>query len=316
MESLKIYQFGFWKNYLIQMRPYLFFISGISGLVGMAFSGKLIISDIFSLLLFISFCLSYGFGQALTDCYQVDTDSISSPYRPLSSGLLSNSSVKKVSVIGLVSITIILIYSNPYNLVFCFLSVLGLISYTYVKKNYWLLGPPHNSWIVALLPIMGYLSLIEGLNFPMDGYLVLLVTFFSYFNFVLIGYLKDVSADRATGYNTFPVRFGWDMTIWVGDFIYIISITIYTLLVLESLIPLIIGIVAFTIALTGQVYAHLTKEKNESRSTYPILSSVRHFILIHCGLAIYFEPKLSFLCIVFYLLFEVVSFMRPVKGQI
>ena len=33
-------------------------------------------------------------------------------------------------------------------------------------------------------------------------------TFFGYANFVLAGYFKDIEADRATGYRTFPVVFG------------------------------------------------------------------------------------------------------------
>jgi len=42
--------------------------------------------------------------------------------------------------------------------------------------------------------------------------------FFGYANFVVMGYFKDISADRATGYRTFPVTFGWRAAAICGIF--------------------------------------------------------------------------------------------------
>src|ERR1041384_2446013 len=71
----------FIHGYAVTMRPYLLFVSGITGLAGAAFSPA-ISAGALGGIAFASF-FSYGFGQALTDCFQIDTDSISSPYRPL-----------------------------------------------------------------------------------------------------------------------------------------------------------------------------------------------------------------------------------------
>ena len=71
--------FGFWKAYWITLRPYLFFISGIAGFYGIANNPDI---PVYKLVLgTIAFFLTYGLGQALTDVFQTDTDSISSPYR-------------------------------------------------------------------------------------------------------------------------------------------------------------------------------------------------------------------------------------------
>ena len=64
--------FSYWKAYFIQMRPYLLFVSGIAGLAGMSIVFQESFNLQFYILGFISFFLAYGFGQALTDCFQMD----------------------------------------------------------------------------------------------------------------------------------------------------------------------------------------------------------------------------------------------------
>jgi len=91
--------FSYWKAYFIQMRPYLLFVSGIAGWAGMSIVFQESFNLQFYILGFISFFLAYGFGQALTDCFQMDTDSISAPTRPLSSGVISVKSVMITSII-------------------------------------------------------------------------------------------------------------------------------------------------------------------------------------------------------------------------
>ena len=62
-------------------------------------------------------------------------------------------------------------------------------------------GPFYNAWIVALLPIIGKMAAIGTreplLNFFETGILIPIIisVFFSYANFVLMGYFKDISAD-------------------------------------------------------------------------------------------------------------------------
>src|SRR6187401_2050450 len=93
-----ILSLGFWPRYWIHMRPYLLFISGIAALSAMALASKPDISRV--LLTFVPFFLSYGFGQALTDVFQTDTDAISSGYRPLVRGEISKAGVFCVSLAG------------------------------------------------------------------------------------------------------------------------------------------------------------------------------------------------------------------------
>ena len=58
----------FWQDYAVTMRPYLLFISGISGIAGMSLVTGIPLASLIGLS--VLFFLTYGFGQALTDCFQ------------------------------------------------------------------------------------------------------------------------------------------------------------------------------------------------------------------------------------------------------
>ena len=92
---VNFFSLNFLRHYWITMRPYLLFVSGITGIVGLSFTPSL--SIIATAVLFLTFFLSYGFGQALTDCFQIDTDTLSSPYRPLTQGRINKKDVLTVS---------------------------------------------------------------------------------------------------------------------------------------------------------------------------------------------------------------------------
>lgn len=312
--------FRFWRAYLIHMRVYLLFVSGICGLAGMAVAPVIQIDPKTFLMTFIPLFLAYGFGQALTDCFQTDTDSISAPYRPLCRKEISQSSVMVVSITGLIILVSSLICLNTYNIVWGLLSITGLATYTFFKKRYWVAGPFYNGWIVMLLPVIGFMSVTgKGMQSILNRELIVLalLSLFSYANFVLIGYLKDISADRATGYRTFPVVFGWNKTVVAGDLYVAASIILCYLLTghsdITSFLLLLAGSV---IAISGQLFGHLTKNKTEANSSYPVISTVRSLILWHAAVTVHYRPGWIVFQAIFYLLFELTLRFRPKKEQI
>ncbi|MBN1446981.1 MAG: UbiA family prenyltransferase, partial [Bacteroidetes bacterium] len=145
---------AFIRAYVITMRPYLLFVSGITVLAGLA-TGNPGIAVI--VVTGTAGFLSYGFGQALTDCFQTDTDALSSPYRPLVKGLVTPRQVGIVSLVGLAAVAAGLAWFNPHNLWLATVGAIGLATYTPFKRRW------------------------------------------------------------ATGYNTFPVRFGWIAAAIVSD---------------------------------------------------------------------------------------------------
>ena len=315
-----VFSLRFLKALIIHMRPYLLFVSGAAGLAGLALGWQGNSSITKLVILFSPFFLGYGFGQALTDCFQTDTDAISASYRPLIKKEVSPKALGGVSLAGLVLIGIPLILYNLNNLIFCSLAIIGLATYTYFKKNFWIAGPFYNGWIVMILPITAFLAITgNGLASLNNSTLIWLcvITFFAYANFVLIGYLKDITADRETGYNTFAVKFGWDHSVVLGD-IFVFTVVIASLFFInpENTIALALFIIATLVAVSGQMKAHFTPIKTEEYATYPIVSTVRAFILWHLAITITFQPDWYLFAFCYYFIFELVLLFRPEKGQI
>ncbi|MGD9345916.1 MAG: UbiA family prenyltransferase, partial [Candidatus Aminicenantes bacterium] len=313
----------FWKAFLITMRPYLIFVSGAAGLVGLAFIESPHPAKI--ILAFFPLFVSYGLGQALTDCFQTDTDAISSPYRPLVQGTLSKKQVLIVSISGLMIGILILAYLNPLILVPGIAAVLGLLGYTFFKKRWWA-GPFWNSWIVALLPAMGWMTGVEEHfasvpSIMKDGVLAFIfavaAVFFGYGNFVVMGYLKDITADRETGYRTFPVVFGWRATAVFSD-ILAVAAAIFTGSALyrahTNLFAISIFLMGLAVNLSAQVKIHRTRD--EAKAYGPISNVVRAFILYALAIVIAFKPHWLGFMAVFYLAFEATLKYRPEKTQV
>lgn len=317
----------FWKAYWVTIRPYLLFISGAAGIAGFAGGPERGISVILGA--FFVFFLSYGFGQALTDCFQMDTDSISSPYRPLVQGIIGRRQVMLVSLIGLLAGCVILFLRNPWTLLLGLLAVIGLATYTFFKRRWWG-GPFYNSWIVVVLAVLGKMA-AAGKETSLSNLLgsgiivpIMISVFFSYANFVLMGYFKDISADRASGYNTFVVVYGWNKAAIGSDIFASLSVLATgwgisrvlwkgTFLSWQwaSLPVFLAAIVVLTLAQIG-----IHRLRDEKKAHGPIANVVRGFLLLHIAEIILGKPAWILPAILFYISFELVLKKRPEKRQV
>jgi 1,4-dihydroxy-2-naphthoate octaprenyltransferase len=220
----------------------------------------------------------------------------------------------------------ILGYLNPVVLIFGSAAVAGLLTYTIFKRKWWG-GPPWNSWIVALLPIIGRLTSrefgVKDIFNVRDPYALafvgaVLAVFLGYANFVVMGYFKDISADRKTGYRTFPVVFGWRATTIYSDLLAIGAafFTVWVILSVGyfSIAGVILYSAALVLSIAAQVGIHRTRDEAEAHG--PIANVVRVFIL-YC-MAMIVTLKLSWLpfVVLFYVLFELILKLRPETSQV
>jgi 4-hydroxybenzoate polyprenyltransferase len=315
---------GWLGAYFVTMRPYLLFVSGAAGLVGEALATHRSRMD--QLLVFIPLFLAYGLGQALTDTFQTDTDSISAPYRPLVHGELSVESVRWTSLFGLGVSSLLLCRFSVWVLMPATLAVLGLLAYTPCKRRYWA-GPACNSIVVALLPVIGSLALARSPALALRDSRLLplaLSVFGSYAVFVIIGYLKDVEADRQTGYDTLAVRFGNRVTVLVS--------AAHALLGALGSIALLFpqlsgrpfnsamgpGLALWGFGFTGLIVSHglgwsVTRDDQAHRA---IGWSVRGFLALHLGEAVLIDRTLMPFVLGLLLAFEVTLALRPARSQI
>jgi 4-hydroxybenzoate polyprenyltransferase len=306
---------SFWKNYFILMRPYLLFISGITGLLGMA-QAQAPFSLVF-IVLFVLFFFSYGAGQALTDCYQIDTDSLSSPYRPLVTGKLDKETVFFVSLSFLIIANVIFAIENYYNVLVASLATMGLMTYTYFKRRFWG-GPLYNGWIVAALYVLGFQS-FKPLNWhDPHNLLALFTVLVAYAHFVLVGYFKDIEADRKTAYHTLPVVYGRKVSSHVSTVLAVTALSsAWLLLSLEqpinslSLLAFFISIMTYGI---GQIL--LYKNKSDEMAYKPILFSVHAYLLLLTSLILQVKPGWLFFMMLYYGFFMYTLQYRPCKTQI
>ena len=312
---------GFWRGYAVTLRPYLFFVSGAAGLVGLAAAPPLPLPAF--ALAFGAFFVSYGLGQALTDVFQTDTDSISSPYRPLVRGEIRRGAVLLVSLSGLTLCGLTLALFNPWNLALAAAAVGGLAAYTPLKRRWWG-GPPCNAAVMALLPAMGFLCaepspmrVIASPLLPLAAGSV----FASYAVFVLLGYLKDVEADRATGYATIAVRFGRRTAVLASGAFCVAGLGASLLLLARarwsdaSRWP---GDVLWLAGAIVLVAAHVKALAVQSDAeAFPAIAlSVLGFLALHLGEASVLRPALAPLAAVLLVFFEATLARRPCREQI
>lgn len=312
---------GFWRGFAVTLRPYLFFVSGAAGLVGLAAAPPLPLPG-FTLALG-AFFVSYGLGQALTDVFQTDTDSLSSPYRPLVRGEISRGAVLLVSLSGLLLCGLTLALFNPWNLALAAAGVGGLAAYTPLKRRWWG-GPPCNAAVMAVLPVMGFLcaepSPMRAITSPILPLAVASV-FASYAVFVLLGYLKDVEADRATGYTTIAVRFGRRAAVLASGIFCALSLAASLLLLGRarwseaSRWP---GVVLWLAGAILLVAAHVEAlaVRRDAEAFPAIVLSVFGFLSLHLGEASVLRPALAPLAAVVLVLFGPTLARRPCREQI
>jgi 4-hydroxybenzoate polyprenyltransferase len=321
--AVKFLSFSFFKAFWLTMRPYLIFVSGAAGLVGLSFLETP--RPARSLLAFLPLLFSYGLGQALTDCFQTDTDALSSPYRPLVRGVITRKQVLSTSLAGLVLGIVILACLNPFILVLGTIAVLGLIGYTFFKKRWWG-GPFWNSWIVALIPVIGRMTdkhapiteFFAHSNANSSAFLfAVLAILFAYGNFVVMGYLKDISADRQTGYKTFPVVFGWRATAVYSDALALLAAA-FTGLALLGIRANLLGVAIFVTAVTVNGFAQIKIHymNDEKKAHGPIANVVRAFILYSLAIVVALHIDWLVFVAVFYFLFEMALKYRPEKAQV
>ncbi len=313
----------FARAYVTTMRPYLMFVSGITGLVGMSYVPEIDITKASSV--FISCFLSYGFGQALTDCFQVDTDSLSAPYRPLTRGIVSRMQVLVVSVVGLLLCTAVFAFYNPWNLLLGSVAGLGLATYTAFKRKWWG-GPFYNAWIVAVLCTMAFATGAENFfsEFSTSFVLTIVTVFFGYSNFVLAGYFKDIYADRQTGYRTLPVVFGRRISAFVSDGFAVLALAPAFVLLVEgvsahaallSVVPAIVfGTAGFIASAVAQVRLHKVVSDDEAHSAIGLV--VHSYILVLSSIVCLQKPEWTAFLALFYAGFVIVLKIRPARNQI
>ena len=143
--------------------------------------------------------------------------------------------------------------------------------------------------------------------------------FFGYANFVLVGYFKDVSADRQTGYRTLPVVFGFKVSAVVSDGFALIVLIAFVLFVRFNfrafqLPAILFGLAGVILLIYTQIMAHRVHSEDQA---YKAVAPVVHtYLLILASVILTMKPQWAIFLIVFYAGFVLVMKARPERNQI
>jgi 4-hydroxybenzoate polyprenyltransferase len=297
-------------------RPYLMYVSGAAGLVGLALAHPSIATVLPA---FVALFASYGLGQALTDVFQTDTDALSAPERPLVRGTIDKRTVLIASLGGLAVCAAVIVALAPSATLPAVISVAMLATYTPLKRRWWG-GPPWNSAVVALLPLLGCMAGGMALAEALADRAVLAAmvsSFGTYAVFVLLGYLKDVDADRATQYNTIAVRFGRRAAI-IGSAAFAgLGLAASVWLIEPRLAPS-AGAILWDVGVVGLIVAHLLawRSKSDADAWPGIQASVHGFVALHLGEAALIEPKWTGAAWLLFAASIAAMLRRPVRRQV
>jgi geranylgeranylglycerol-phosphate geranylgeranyltransferase len=300
----------------VTSRPYLMFVSGAAALPGLAL-GRGAIAHV--VLAFVALFVSYGLGQALTDVFQTDTDALSAPERPLVQGTISKRTVLIASLGGLTVCAAVIVSLSPAAALPAAMAIAMLATYTPLKRRWWG-GPPWNSAVVALLPLLGSMAGGTGLAEALADSAVrvaMLSSFGTYSAFVLLGYLKDVEADRATHYDTVAVRFGRRATVLASAVFATLGLAA-SLWLVQSRLMVSAGTALWCIGAVVLLGAHvLAWRSTADDDAWPgIQASVHGFVALHLGEAAVIEPHWTLVAWVLFGASIAAMLQRPVRRQI
>jgi len=193
--------------YLKSMRPYLFFVTGVAGWLGIVFSG--VEANIFKQLVVLTVLFfSWGINQIINDYLGRKEDRINAPHRPMVSGELNVRYALVTTFILFVLGGIISFFLNPYALIIYLIGYIFNIIYEYLK-GIPLLG---NIWfgiLISVCPFYGALAVSKQSLYMVftnrDLIFVSLFVALVFSTMTYFTYYKDYYGDKVTGKKTLVV---------------------------------------------------------------------------------------------------------------
>jgi 4-hydroxybenzoate polyprenyltransferase len=207
-------------SYFTALNPTVFFLSGITAIVGVAFVPN--VPAMAGILIASAGFLAFAFA-----------DSVSESTHASLRGESEMQDIATVGLIGLTAIAMIFVSFSPTTIVL-FIAAAGAYGSNAWFKRRWWAGPLWKASIVVLLAMMSSMAARGAtVNNPLapdtsrSGLLVAFgVIFFGYANIVLISYFQKIAADRAERNDTLPVRFGRRVASIVSDVLALLTVAL------------------------------------------------------------------------------------------
>jgi len=194
------------------LRPVNSFVAGVAASIGYFMAtGTLVFETL--LLAAIVFSITSA-GNVANDCYDIETDRINRPERPLPSGEIGLRTALALAIVLFALGIILAAFTNILCLAIAVFNSALLACYAAWLKRTPLLGN------IAVSYLSGSIFLFGGAFVGMEGLIrvgpIAVITFLAMLSRELFKDAEDVEGDSATGAFTLPVRIGVEKTSYIG----------------------------------------------------------------------------------------------------
>ncbi len=168
---------------------------------------------------FVTITPMMGWAAALylSDFLDRKLDAIEKPHRPIPSGRISPKEAIIVGGIFVITGLIISYILGIYNFILVFIVAILVYSYTKISKSKGLMGNLNRGVVIVAAYFYGVFSAnihIELL--PVYIWILPLVFLFHDTNSNLVGAIRDMKGDKKGGYQTIPVKYGLEKSVYIS----------------------------------------------------------------------------------------------------
>jgi len=257
------------KGYIHLIRPHNAAIGGLSVFIGAFLTGSL--EPVYSLAAAcVSGLLLTAAANTINDFYDVDSDRINKPQRPIPAGQVNKSSARKVAMILYISGIVSGALVNETALIIAVIA--SILTYVYSARlkstSFW------GNLLVALLTSMAFIYGGVAVGRVKESMIPALFSFFYHFGREVLKDIEDIEGDTKSGLKTFPVKYGIEPSLKLAGFS-------FGLLIILTFLPFlyeIYNIIYFIVVLLGVdlvlVYTMISARRNSGSANLKRLNTL------------------------------------------
>ncbi len=231
-------------------------------------------------------CISAGLicagGNVLNDYYDIESDRINKPNRPVPSGIVKRSDALLMWALTSIGGLVISFFVGLKGVFIALIAFVFLFLYNSFFKNSILFGNITISFLTGLAFIYGGIA-VGNIN---GAFVPAIFAFLFHFGREIIKDTEDIEGDKLAGLNTFPIKFGVKKSIYFATIIFLLLsiFTIYPYLFLgySALYLLVVFCVDFVI-----LYVIYSLFRNHSKYNFNRLNKILKGDMIVGLLALY-----------------------------
>ena len=244
-------------------------IGGISIFIGALLSGSL--EPIYALAsAVLSGTLITGGANAINDYYDVESDSLNKPYRPIPSGKATKNSAVWTSVLLYISGLYAALFVNKYAFLIALAAVLTSFVYSAWLKRTALWG----NLTVALLTSLAFIYGGVAVGRVKESLIPAIFSFFFHFGREVLKDIEDMEGDVGANLKTFPVKYGIESSLKLAG----LSFGLLIVLTFLPFLYKIYNIIYLTVVLLGVdlvlIYTMISARRNSDSVNLKRLNTV------------------------------------------